>query len=149
MSHVKPSQAEIDRAKACPHLHQEEFIDFSFTGVGVCCTDCRLLMRWVVKPDWLVNGTSSDSPHSTACMTCGTNGWTYKKEAGANYAVYTCKCCGSEVHWRCQHDHGKEGCRIDMKRCDAHPKPCKDDTRPAGRGIEKPTQVQNTLEAFL
>ncbi len=54
----KPTRAQIDKAKACQHLHQAEFLDYSFSGLGIMCTDCQLLIRWITKPDWLVDPKS-------------------------------------------------------------------------------------------
>jgi hypothetical protein len=54
----RPTTEQIERAKACQHLHQAEFIDYSFSGIGVMCTDCQLLIRWITKPDWLADPKS-------------------------------------------------------------------------------------------
>jgi len=53
---ARPTADQVAKAKACQHLRQEEFIDASFTGIGIACLDCHLLMRWVKKPDWVEAG---------------------------------------------------------------------------------------------
>lgn len=58
---AKPTAAQVEKAKACQHLHQAEFLDDSFTGLGIMCKDCQLLIRWITKPDWLDKPESAQS----------------------------------------------------------------------------------------
>jgi len=48
---MKPNEQQINRAIKCEHKKSNTFIDLSFTGIGVMCLDCRLLLKWIVEPD--------------------------------------------------------------------------------------------------
>lgn len=47
----KPSINEVEFAKNCPHPRTTEVIDETFTGIAEMCTTCKLILRWIIKPD--------------------------------------------------------------------------------------------------
>lgn len=62
IQNTRPTPDQVALAKACQHLHQEEFIDGSFTGLGIMCIDCHLLIRWTERPDWVKAGAPVPPP---------------------------------------------------------------------------------------
>ena len=45
------SPGEIKKIKSCQHLNRQKFVDQSFSGLGVMCKDCRVILEWLIEPD--------------------------------------------------------------------------------------------------
>lgn len=48
---MKPTPAQVEKAKNCPHFKSYTFIDATFTGIGIACSECNKLLAWQKEPD--------------------------------------------------------------------------------------------------
>ena len=49
---TKEEKIEIAKGKFknCNHQRTSQFIDSSFSGIGIYCLNCNVVIKWIIKP---------------------------------------------------------------------------------------------------